>query len=266
MSAHETLQPVTGTSGVHGFRALLRKETRTWWGGKRWLFQALFWLFVINGLVAMVLFVIPNTMPAEGDGAFGEDLLFTAVQGFFSVGSMALGIGVIVLAQDAILGERQSGTAEWLLSKPVSRAAFVLAKLVAHTVGALVILILLQSLVAYPLLSTAGTLSPLSFLMGVGLLTVHTLFYLALTLLMGVLSESRGILLGVPLGFLLAGSLLSTFQPLLMITPWGLGSLATAVALSMEVPATLWFPAAITVGWTIAFVLAAIRRFQRVEF
>jgi ABC-2 type transport system permease protein len=266
MSVREALQPMSRNLGSHGFRVLLRKENRTWWGGRRWLVQALFWLFVINGLVAMVLFVIPNTLPAEGDSAFGEDLLFTAVQGFFSVGSVALGIGVIVLAQDAILGEKQSGTAEWLLSKPVSRAAFLLAKLVAHTLGAVVILILLQSLVAYLLLSTAGSLSPLAFLAGVGVLTVHTLFYLALTLMMGVLSENRGLILGVPLGFLLAGSLLSTFKPLLIATPWGLGSLETAVALATDVPAILWLPLVATVGWTVAFVFVAIWRFERVEF
>jgi len=62
---------------------------------------------------------------------------------------MALPIVAIIIAQDAIIGERQSGTAAWVLSKPVSRPAFILSKLVAGAIGLLVTGIVIQGVVAY---------------------------------------------------------------------------------------------------------------------
>ena len=50
---------------------------------------------------------------------------------------LGLAIGIIVVMQDAIIEEIQLGTAAWVLSKPVSRQAFLSAKLVASVVGML---------------------------------------------------------------------------------------------------------------------------------
>ena len=44
---------------------------------------------------------------------------------FFEFGTTVLGIGAVVLSQDAIIGEKQSGVAEWLLAKPVARRSYV---------------------------------------------------------------------------------------------------------------------------------------------
>ena len=41
-------------------------------------------------------------------------------------------IAVVAKTQGAIIGEKQLGTAAWVLSKPASRRAFVLAKLRAQ--------------------------------------------------------------------------------------------------------------------------------------
>ncbi len=79
----------------------------------------------------------------------------SGVEMLFKLGGMALAIGAIVLVQDAIIGERQLGVTEWLLSKPVSRPAYVLSKLLAHGLGVLVILVGLQGALGYGLLSLA---------------------------------------------------------------------------------------------------------------
>ncbi len=68
-------------------------------------------------------FLGPN---GAGQSADGRGVLF-------EFGAVALAIGVIVLTQDAILGEKQNGLTEWLLSQPVTRAAYLLAKLVANS-------------------------------------------------------------------------------------------------------------------------------------
>jgi ABC-2 type transport system permease protein len=266
MAYSDMLQTADGSRTWRGFGPLLGKENRAWWGTRRWLVQAVLWLVVVNGLLAMVLFALPRIMPADQAPANTTELVQNGLQAFFGAGGMALAIGVIVLAQDTVIGEKQAGTAEWVLSKPVSRFAFWLSKLAAHAIGALIILILLQGLVAYLQLSLFERLELLAFLGGLGILALHTLFYLVLTLLMGVLTDSRGLVLAVSLGTLLGGSLLVSFEPLLYVTPWGLSNVAVAAAAGLALPAKLLLPIAVTAGWCLLFAALALWRIRRIEF
>jgi ABC-2 type transport system permease protein len=207
---------------------------------------------------------------APGPGAEDFDPILVGIQAFFQIGPLALAVGVVVLAQGAINDEKQSGTAAWVLSKPVSRAAFVLSKLAAHAAGVLVLLVGLQSAVAYGLLSLKlGAPFPVTgFAVGVLGLALHSLFYLALTLMLGVLSDSRGVVLGVSLGSLLGGQILAgVVQQLAMGTPWVMAGVLPAVAAGQEVPLwMIWLPMAATAVWCVAFVAAAVYRFERIEF
>ena len=63
------------------------------------------------------------------------------------MGATAIGIGVIVTVQGAIVGEKELGTAAWVISKPVSRASFIVAKLVGHGVGFLVTALVVPAVV-----------------------------------------------------------------------------------------------------------------------
>src|SRR5439155_12622503 len=49
----------------------------------------------------------------------------------FGLGLSLQALAVIVLASAQVLVERQSGLAGWLLSKPTSRAAYIIAKAVS---------------------------------------------------------------------------------------------------------------------------------------
>lgn len=66
---------------------------------------------------------------------------------------------------------------------------------------------------------------------GIAGLALHSPFYLALTLMMGVLTDSRGKLLDVSLGVLLGGLLVASLPGrFAMLTPWSLaGALPPAV-------------------------------------
>lgn len=264
MLSNERLIPVTKNGRGRGFGPLLGKENRAWWGTRRWLIQAALWLVVVNGLLAMVLFIMPHIVPA--DSMAGTDPLQSGLQALFGVGGMALAIGMIVLAQDAIIGERGSGTAEWLLSKPVSRTAFWLSKLAAHAIGALIILILFQGTVAFLQLSAVAYPSLLNFLPALGVLALHTLFYLVLTLMLGVVVNNRTLVLGVTLGTLLSGNLLLNIEPLIYITPWALPNVASAVAMGTPLPTGLLVPIAVTAIWCVLFTAIALWRIERLEF
>ena len=276
MAANRAFERVNEWNGLRGFANLLRKENRAWWGTRRWWVNALLWTGMLGGLTGLMLFVMPSLAEASGDpevAAMGGLVPFGMEMGrsvFFQLSSLALAIGAIVLFQDAFLDEKHSGVAEWILSKPVARRSYVLAKLVAALLALPALLIALPSLAAYLLLSLRGAVPfpVLPFLGGVGIVSIHTLFYLTLTLMLGTLFNSRGPILGITLAFLLGGSVLGgLLKPLLFVTPWILSKVSPLVAGAQPVPAgMLWAPLAATAFWSLIFILVALAKFERTEF
>ena len=252
-----------------GFGNLLARENRKWWGSNRWWMQALLWTGVLTGFLVIVLYVLPGLVTPDGERVFEEDPAASAVQGFFGVGAFALAIGITILMQDEITAEKQSGTAEWVLSKPASRSAFILAKLTAHTGGMLVVMLGIPAAITYAILSAAvsGPYPLLPFLAGVGLVTLHTFFYLTLTLMMGVWVERNGAILAVSLGALLGGSFIRDFLPAISLgTPWFLPDIAGLAALGVAIPPQLVLPILASILWPAIFIAVALWKFRRYEF
>jgi ABC-2 type transport system permease protein len=271
MVANTELQRV-GLSGWRtGLGNLLRKENRAWWASRRWLVQSLLWTVVVNGFAALLVLMMPMQARFMGKPEPERlELLSLGAMGIFQVGVLALAIGAIVLVQDEIIGERQLGVTEWLLSKPVSRSAYLLSKLLAHGLGVLVILVGLQGVLGYGLLSLImGEPFPLlPYLSSVAGLAVHTLFYLALALMMGVLTTSRPTLLGASLGALLGGLLIVNYLgKFALLTPWSLGNVLPAPVLGMTLPPPIfWLPIGVTAVLSVIFVVVSLARFERLEF
>jgi ABC-2 type transport system permease protein len=247
-----------------GLANLLHKENRAWWASRRWLVHSVLWTLVVNGVVAAVVFLLAPMVTG--------DRLDLGVEMLFKFGGMALAIGTIVLVHDATIGERQVGVTEWLLSKPVSRPAYVLSKLVAHTLAILVILVGLQAALGYGLLSAvAGEPLPLSsFLVGTAGLAVSILFYLALTLMLGVLTANRIALLGASLGLALLGFVVAplgaTVSTWVMLTPFALIHVLPAVVLGTPLPLSVWVSIGITALLSVLCVVVTLARFERLEF
>jgi ABC-2 type transport system permease protein len=250
-------------SWAKGFHILLRKELRAWWGTRRWQVQGLIWTLGLNGLLFVALFILPEMMRAQGENP--GDPLVVGGQMFFALGMMAVSVGAIVLTQGDVLDEREAGTAAWILSKPVPRSAFLLSKLASNVVSVMLLMVLLPALLAFLQFSivVGGGFSPGAFLGGLGLMTLHVLFYLTLTLMLGVLLKNRGVLLGVSLGVLLGGMLLRSLWPLSLVMPWVLPDLAGR-ALAGEALG-LALPVIVTAGWALLFVGAAVLRFESLE-
>ncbi len=275
MTSERNVQSVKEWRHPRGFANLLRKENRAWWGTRRWWLNALVWTGLICGLMANMLFVptiaaLASEAEIEQAGGLTAYIVQMGAGVLFEFGAVALAIGVVILTQDAILGERQNGLTEWLLSQPVTRQAYLLAKLVANSLAVLVLLVGLPAAIGYGLLSIRlGAAFPIPpFLMGVGALTLHTLFYLTLTLSLGIFFNSRAPILGVALGSALGGALLgSLFQPLLYVTPWMLPKVSALVANSQAVPASmLWAPLAAALLWSLLLVGVALVRLEQMEF
>lgn len=267
MTANVSLQEIKGDSWWRGLKPLLLRENRKWWGSRRWIVQTLIWVWLLDGMLAFALYVLPNMASADGVAISAADALDAGRQMFFGLGVLGLGIGAIVLLQDAIIEEKSTGTAEWVLSKPLSRTAYVIAKLLPNLLGMAVTMLLIPGLIGYWLFysfdPTAFTLS--GFLTSGGIVALHLFFYITLTLLLGVLFNSRPPLLGIALGSLFGGSFVPV-QAILQFTPWKLGELSILPMMGEALPPMAFTMLVSTAVWSLIFIAAAIWQMNRLEF
>jgi ABC-2 type transport system permease protein len=251
-----------------GFANLFRKEHNEWWGTRTWLIHTVIWLLLINGIVLAVLKSpeppdVQNSAPPSG------------IMIFVIMGGLMAGLGVILVMQGAILDEKKSGTAAWVLSKPLSRPAFILAKLLANSLAALLIMVVLQGVIAFIQMSAFDPAPPalLPFIAGVGLLGLHLLFYLTLTLMLGTIFNDRAAVLGITIGLLFGGQFVAGLFPVLVkIMPWLIimpvnenrQGLAQLVMSGQSLPTVS--PIIGTAVLIVVFVGVALWRFGREEF
>jgi ABC-2 type transport system permease protein len=259
-----------------GFFNLFRNENAMWWRTRRWLISVIVWTLLVNGVLASALFapVDETTPPPSADAVDPSNPLVLGSTLLLVVGGLTTAIGAVITMQGVILDEKLSGTAEWVLSKPVSRAAFVLAKWSANVLASLLIMIVLQGLLAYLLISArVESALPLgNFVVAMSLVGLHLLFYLSLTLMLGALFNGRAAVLGIPLGLVLGVQLFLMIAPwlveimpwVLVIPPGGPDSLATLAMRGQPLPTVT--PIIATAVWIVIFVVVAIWRFGREEF
>lgn len=275
MTANLELNQINEHPSIRGFRNLFLKENRGWWTTKRWWINAIVWPVVLCGLLANMLFVptVAN-LATEADiaraGSVDAHVLNMGISVFFEFGVTVLAIGAVILSQDLIIGEKQNGVAEWLLSKPIARRAFILAKLAANLIPMALIMIGLPSLIAYLMFSVRmGQPFPgLPFLSGVGIMALSTLFYFSLTLALGVIFNNRVPVLGIALASVLGGSLLaSAVKPLLYVTPWILPKYASLIAGGQAFPPQLGSaPLVATAVGAVLCTLIGLLVFEKTEY
>ena len=195
-----------------GLNNLLDNEFGRWWRTRRWWVQALIWVGIIGFLMGSII--------SQG-GADKQTV--TLIYGIFA--SVFPTVAVIIQMQSVLIAEKKDGTAAWVLSKPVARPAFILAKLIANSLSVLAVMVIIPGLVAYPLLSYAmgGLLNPLLFLGGLGVIWLALLWYLTLTLMLGAFLKSRGAVIGIALALLFIQQYLFGLLPALKVAlPWTL--------------------------------------------
>lgn len=203
------LEPVHEVGWRSGLRPLMSAGFGAWWRTKQWVIQAVLWTLVLNGSMATVVW---------GDDPEAPDV-FT----LFSVMTMFAAIAVAVTMQEAIVGEKRSGTAAWVMSKPASREAFMLSKLVPNAVGVIVTMVAIPS--AFLLLQV--TLADIEvsvprFVLGMAVVSLNLMFYLTLTLMLGTLFDSAAPVIAIPLAFAFGQQLVTSVPGLSSFLPWAL--------------------------------------------
>ena len=102
MAANSELQRVSLIGWRTGLANLLGKENRAWWASRRWLVQILLWTALMNGTVALNMFL---------DGV-SQDSVIMGIAQLFQMGGLAVPVGAILLAHAETVNERQLGVTE----------------------------------------------------------------------------------------------------------------------------------------------------------
>jgi ABC-2 type transport system permease protein len=265
MSSSSSLQMINEPPWRSGFLNMLRKENGLWWGTRKWWVQSLIWFLVLNGMVVLLLWIVP-AVDQEGAPRASEVLsVFFGLFGAFST------LGVMILMQSMIVGEKNSGTAAWIMSNPVSRGSFILAKLVANGIAVLTIIVALQGFIGYMQFILHGdiVLRPIPFAAALGLQGLHMMFYLTLALVLGTFFNGRGPVIGISIAVLVGQDLLGQFIAVKFpwfptILPMRLIDMALPVAQGAALSS--YTPMITTSLMSISFVLLALWRFRREEF
>lgn len=264
------LQRVDERGWRRGMGNLLQGELSGWFKSKRWWKQIVLWLLIIN---LILFFTIIGT---KGAVAAGEPPPVDILMLYGIFGGMFVAFGVMVIMQRTIVGEKRDGTAAWVLSKPVTRTAFVVSRLVGNTIGIFLTEVLIPAVVAYltiGIFTSLGWLPPLTYLAGIAVLSVSAFFWLTLTLMAGTLFEESGGVIAIPMGLYFAMWMLPTVMtPLIYITPVILtvdlkdDFKGVSNALMLGESPFSWIPVISAVIFSAIFIYVAIRRFNRQEF
>jgi ABC-2 type transport system permease protein len=241
---------------------LIDNASARWWKTRTWWVQILIWGGLIGFILGSILFGTADFKLQDG----------VAVYGIFA--GMFPAVAVVIIMQGVLVGEKRDGTAAWVLSKPASRTAFILSKLVANGLGVLVTMVVLPGVVAYVLffIRLKGALDPLAFLEALGVLFLNLLFYLTLTLMLGALFDGRGAVIGIGLAFLfLQQYLVGVLPALRFVLPWTLvvplnnQTEAIVPALLSGQPIYSYIPILAVAVECIVFMLIGLWRFDREE-
>jgi ABC-2 type transport system permease protein len=261
-TGNSSMVPVQGAGWTRGLDNILHGELKRWFSARRGWVQILLWTAVVN-----LGFITALTTSQAQSGLDTTLLLFNILMGL--VGP----VGIIITMQSSVGGEKRSGTAAWVLSKPVSRIGFILAKLLSNGTGFTVTRILPQGLVAYLIsnLLLGYHLPILGFLAGLGVHLANILFYLALTLMLGTAFENARAVIAIPLAFFFFQNISMSFLPALAgIFPWTLTIPANsdtypsiAMNLMTGVPVPSFQPLIITLAATALFVSLAVWIFRK---
>lgn len=251
---------------MNGFMALLGKEfaeiRHTW---RAWVLPAFLLLQAVSGPVTALFTkeLVSSMVSPEMAATIPDPTFWDSWAQWAKNLTPTVLLVVLVTSAGMVAGEVAHSTAVLVLTKPVSRRAFVLAKFVA----ALLFLIMVSAIGA----AITGALTAVLFdgVRWAPLVTstliwlVLAAFYLAATLVASCVIDAPLGAAGAGLGVLLVVSVAGLWGPLARHSMAGLGSVVSATAAGQPV-AWAW-PVATTAVATLLLVLLAAQVFSRRE-
>lgn len=248
-----------------GFAAFARKEAReilrTW---RLWVLPSILVFFAVTGPV-LARFT-PQIVGALAGNQLGGFTLPTPtyldayaqwIKNLSQIGLFAL----IIVYGGLVSAESKSGTAILVLTKPVSRTAFVTAKAAVHS-AFLAILLVVGTVLTWGLTAAVFGTAPGSALWSCAMvwLVLGVLFIAVMTLLSVLIGSAAGAA-GAGLGVYALLSIAAIWKPLAVHSPAGLTTASTALAAGQQ--AAVAWPVLTSLVLTVALVALAARTFRR---
>jgi ABC-2 type transport system permease protein len=264
MSGNSAFKLVSEVGWYRGFGNMFSSELARWWKTRMWWVQSLIWVMISGILLSLILFT-SSTRPSSDEVA----VLFALFIGLFP------SIGVIIIMQSAVVGEKRDGTAAWVFSKPLTRPAYILSKVIGNCLGVIGTMVIIPGIFSYILcaIATGDPWNPVRFLAALCVIFLSHLFFLSLTVMLGTLFQSRGPVIGISLGlWLMQQNLIGLWPVLGFVLPWKLiipnGSQMDAVAPAILIGLHGYSTTLILVIILecILFILIGIYRLSREEF
>ncbi|HEX2037363.1 MAG TPA: ABC transporter permease subunit [Chloroflexota bacterium] len=266
------LQRAAGGGPLGGLVNVWRREWSTWFGTRRWLTHLLIWLVLLVVVPVGILYAATAGQRGGAGGVGDIGLTFSfdgpgaALAIYYMVGTVCVALGGIIATMSTVVDETVHGTALFLLSKPVTRGAFVLGKFGANLVALLLLAIVVPMVLLYLFSALVGGAPALPSWLGAHLLlALHLAVLVALTILLGVLFRSVAPVAGVAVAALFASVLLEN-PPLTALKPWfiwDLPSIASRVSDGAVPTGTEWTTIVVSAVWLVVFLVAAMIAFAK---
>jgi ABC-2 type transport system permease protein len=248
-------EPVKSLSWNRGLGNLLKNDLKMMFTKGKWYIQMLWVLLMTNGIFTIILY---EEGPTEALMLYS---IFSAIWPVFSI---------LAVMQKVIIGEKNDGTAAWILSKPVSRESYILSKFISNSIGALIFVTLVPGLVAYLELITIGEMDIdfVKFMASILISYLHVMVYLSLSLMIGSFFSNQRAVLGFGVTLFMAQEFLAGYIP----SEWLYQSLVIpalevpiAMSIMLDIPIFSYIPIIFSLVSIVVFVILAIWRFNREE-
>jgi len=251
------------------FFAAVRKEIVQQWRTKR--FAVVLVVFLLFGLGSPIMSnMVPEILKSEPGGEEIAKLLpppsaADAVASYIEfIGTFGY-ILVILLGMNAVAGEKESGTAGLILSKPMPRWVFVLSKYTAQSLVYTLAILVGALAVYYCTAILFGAMDALILIKISLLLLLWSLTYAGAALLASVLGRTIATAAGAGLGLSALIMLARNIPHVGKWTPNGLMDWATALIQNVENEAANTAALAGSLALLMIFLIGSVVLFERQE-
>ncbi len=259
---YDDFQPIKAGGKFQGLGNLLRTEISRWRHSLSWWLQIFAVLIFANGITIMAML---SSGGLEGIGL----MMFPLMAGIY------VALSAMTMVQGAIVKEKVEGTAAWVLSKPVTRVAFMSSKFITNFISMTISLVFLPWIVAYLQFNLLGEIVSLpGTFFAMGIFWLYCMFWLTMALMLGSIFNSRRpvmyVMVTVFFLFIAAGNLIPPAINPLSFWPGTTRNLSEGQPLSMIADLLLgdiyinWGPVLFG-GSCIVFLAIAFIRFSKEE-
>jgi ABC-2 type transport system permease protein len=255
---------------MHGFAVFLGKELteilRTW---RLYVVPGILLFFGLTSpiLAEITPSLLSNMASSDVQGIVIEIPPATTVDAYLQWSNNAMQIAIfalIITVAGAVSGERRSGTAQLVLTKPVSRSAMVIAKMVSNWLLVLVAGAISAALCVGVTAFMFDTALVPEFLALVALWYLLACFLVALSVTLSVLLKSQAGAAGAGIAVYFAMSVLSLWVVMRDYSPVGLLGLGDRILTGGEDLSVFW-PVTATLMSVILLTMLACWAFSRQE-